>query len=215
MKKIIYFLNLLTIVFIFSCKKDKIDNVVTPPVAITPQYTLKEGAYINIDEVKKLVPEAYKKQKKIVYSNSKGQLMTIGIKYEENDKRPSQYNGINYTYDQFYITLYSEADQNLLIQFSGGANFADDTVVVKGLTIIIMPYMISGIDIDRNGEPDKGFGLAEYAANKTLNGKNFKEVFTSKNEVEKAYSEVCYNKEFGLVAFRDKNGELFVFERFE
>lgn len=215
MKKIIYFLNLLTIIFIFSCKKDKIDGVGTLPAAVTPQYTLKEGAYINIDEVKKLIPDAYKKQKKIVYSNNKGQLMTIKVKYEENDKRPDQYNGINYTYDQFYITLYSETDQGLSIQFSGGANFAGDTIVAKGLTIIVMPYIISGIDMDRNGEPDKKLSLSEYAANRTLNGKNFKDVFTSKNEVEKAYSEVCYNKEFGLVAFRDKNGELFVFERFE
>jgi hypothetical protein len=214
MKKITYLLSLLMISIIGSCKKDKMEAS-SPTIQVTPQYTLKEGININIDDVKKLVPENYKKEKKIVYGNSKGNLMTLGVKYVELNKSPSVYNGINYTHDEFYFHLYSETDKNLSIQFNGGANFAGDTILVKSMIILISPYLLTSIQLDRNGEPAKQFIFGQFSESIVLNGKIFKNVFSDQNEQEKSYSQVCYNSEFGLIAFKDKNGELFVFERFE
>ncbi len=217
MKKIYQILFILSVLLLnFFCKKEVVNNTINEPAVL-----LKENAHVNVDVVKKLIPEAYKQQKRVVFINKGGETRTFKIYYQDEVLK-EELNGIHYTSDAFRIELQSEFDPEILIALNSSAGFKSKTEIGKGLSINFQPssstkaWTLNTFSFLANDEIKDKILLSGYVASKDYNGKFFKDVFVSpKWDNEPISSEIAYNAEFGVVAYRELNNEVFVFDRFE
>ena len=102
------------------------------------------------------------------------------------------------------------------LYFVGAGNYTSNSTtdpflfIVVGITQFSEPS-VTKITINEEGEPL----IAEYHASKKLLDKEFKDVYSNIAISEfTSYSELFYNAEFGIIGFRDKQDDLFVFKEF-
>ena len=180
------------------------------------------GQHLKIDEVKNYLPESYFQEAALIYVNSAGMEKELHITAVE-DIVQRTHNNNNYTTDQFEITIYDPENLHFQINLIGSTNFASDDIVVTTLSGWLMPFNQSGntwIRIDfENNLPKVGL-FDNFNETITLIDKEFNDVYIAigKNNLQEqyeAYSELNINSEFGVVAFKDENNEIWRFDRFK
>ena len=208
MKKLLILSLFLSSFFQFGCK----DNVAPE----TPN-NLIEGTHLDIEAVKAYIPEELKAQKECVYMNELGDMKTLKVRYREQ-VTPRVLGGQTYKSDELEITLYDESDPLFQIAMIGSTNYKQDYTVTIGITVMLMPAnpqgsILSGIRFDEDGKPIVTM-FDDFSPSITLNGKSFNDCFLLTGTNPEAYSEIYINSEVGVVAFRDADNELFVFQEY-
>ena len=176
-----------------------------------------EGSHLDIDAIKKFIPDGLKSEKKCKYINESGTIKEVQVRYTE-EITERELESESYKSDELEITLYDEMDEKFQIVLIGSTNYDADYSVVVGLTILYMPAnptgtILSSIRFDEGGEPIVNT-YDDFRSSISLNNKTFKDCFVITGTNPDSYSEIYINSEVGVVAFRDKANELFVFEEF-
>jgi hypothetical protein len=184
-----------------------------------------EGSHLTIGELRDYIPNNYFEEKSMVFFNESGEEWKLYSSAIESTK-DRVHEGENYKIDKFEITLFDPDNLSFRIMIVGSTNYATDqegeVAIAKGINGMLMPFNESGNTWARisfrNGKPTMDFG-EDFRESVTLNEKEFNEVFITIGkkgfEPHDAYSELDINSEFGVVAFRDENNDLWVFDRFE
>ena len=213
--KIIYFLLFTTAFFNFACKKQE-DIVVTP---IVQPNLLVSGYHINCDALIKLIPDNLKNAKEVTFINSKGAKKIFNVKKYDNENNTAILNNIKYNFDTYILAMELQGDPKFNIGIEVHANFTNPNKYIRALDILyrILDNQDSGtsntIVLDMKDEMKEKEQLSGYVASKSFNGKVFKDVYVSPKWNNKPKSsEVSFNTEFGIVAFKDLDDDLFVLD---
>jgi len=207
MKNIVF---LISVLLVLACSENENDLAVTTV----------EGHYLNVDLVKDYLPDFYFNEAVIVYKNSTGEEWTLNTTSNES-VREKTYEGAMYKAGNFEVNLFDPDNLNFHIVLTGSAQYSSAGI---GLNLggILMPFNASGTTWNSvrfvNGEPVVGLG-DDFNESITLYGRTFQDVFVRIGkdgfEQHEAYSELDLNSKEGVVAFRDENNELWVFDRVE
>lgn len=177
-----------------------------------------QGTYLKADGANKFLPTAYKAQKKVLYKNQTGETKLLSIRFLA-DAVEYTWGGQTYLSDRIDVALYDETDAYFVIRVLGGANYSQNNQVVHSVAFDLMPgsefWLLASVLLDENGKRSEPLFFGTFLAEVELNSRKFKECFFSENKGKDAFSELYVNSTEGVVAFRDKNNELFVFDKFE
>ena len=213
--KIIYFLLFTTVFFNFACKKQ--DDIVVTPI-VQPDL-LVSGYHINCDALIKLIPDNLKNAKEVTFINSKGIKKIFNVKKYDNENNTAILNNIKYSFDTYTLVMELQGDPDFNMGFIIGASFTNPNKYIRALDILyrILDNPNSGtsntIVLDMKDEMVEKNQLSGYVASKSFNGKVFKDVYVSPKWSNKPKSsEVSFNTEFGIVAFKDLDDDLFVID---
>lgn len=218
MKNRVFFISILLFSLLACCKDEPI-----APIPITPPEPLKfkEGVHVSVNELKLLIPDAYKKGKIAVYKTLGGKEDKYKIKFTDSLILDRELNGIKYTAAEFRVDMSPLAPQKFSLGIKSIATFGDEKTLIKGIKygqyfgFENIAYNNSNNITTIDGKFDKTDPFNRYINSYEFNGKIFKDVFRIKNSSSTKYSELAYNIEFGIIAYRDENNDLFVFDRFE
>lgn len=192
----------------FSCKKDYVS-----------EDSFEEN--LKIDIVREFLPQSYFQKTILVYKNSAKEELKLVVNSKESSAERF-FDQKKYTSEQFEITLYNP--KNLLFQIilTGNTNYSNSGEIVTTLGGILMPFNSSGstwstIRFDNN-KPTVSFG-DDFHEKILLLDNEFDDVYVTigkdGNTQHSAYSELDINSKNGVVAFRDENNELWVWDRIE
>ncbi len=210
--------NLLFVFLVFqifiSCKEDII-GVEQPILDI-------EGSYIRIDEVKDYLPDEYFNESRIIYVDSIGNERILNTNAGESVEQ-LKFKDMNYKSDKFVVSLYDELQLDFNITISGNAGYINDGLTIsKGILFWLMPFNQRGSTLTffnfKEGKPYLYPGRS-FIDSIDLYSNTFYKVLKviGKDNNQKRhpiYSELILNSDVGIVAFRDKNDDLWVFDRF-
>jgi hypothetical protein len=210
---------LISLVFLSACKeKDPIIPILPNP---TPEpLVFKEGVNIPVNDLKLLIPEAYKKGKIAVFKTLNNIEAKFKITFRDSLIVKRELNGVQYTASEFRVDLVALEKKDYSLGITTIAQFGDEKTLIKGIKFGqyfgfgIIPTK-SEIFTTVDGKLDKTDPFNSYIASQEFNGKVFKDVFHRKYANEKRYSEIAYQESFGIIAFRDEKNELYVFDMFE
>ncbi len=206
MKKIIF--GLLLTILMVACNKEQ---VVLPD--------------LMIEEVKSFLPMFYFEANTLVYTNELGEEKKLNLKLND---APIIHSNKNNTYnaDQIHIELIDPENENFKLDLLGTAQYLGDdasvsTTLISTLTEVNNPDAGTTLNMIRfvDGMPQATSFVVLRAAIQ-LNNTTFFGVFSAiGSDIVQgdfhSYSELNINAEFGVVAFRDENNELWVFDRME
>jgi len=184
-------------------------------------YLGTENFHISTDEIKNYLPSEYKTVTKTVFVNASGEQKTMISDYvataQDRVKADTKYKT-----DDFEIEMFDTENHNLRILIMGSANLDSNGEIRKLLSLTLMPLTpgVTTLEMISFKDNEPVIGLASsFTESKEYLGKSFKDVFVTiaqYNDVrQETYSEMAFNSEFGIVAFRDEADELWVFEKFE
>ncbi len=204
--------NLITILFIstillLGCKNDDKNSTITPTI----------NSHLNIDEVKDFLPSAYKNGSILVYKNENNEEWLLSTNYFEAIEE-RQFEGVMYKNDAFQASIFDSEDHSFQISISGQANYSKPYEVVKSISFDLMPLNPTGtVGVFvrfTDGQPIVNT-FSNFHEKLTLNNKVFDAVYVGNSRLNgfEKYSEIYVNKNEGVVAFRDKNNDLWVFDR--
>lgn len=206
--------TILSFAILVSCLQFGCNDSITPE---TPTNFI-EGTHLDIEAVKAYIPEELKAQKECVYMDESGNIKSLKVRYREQ-VTPRVLAGQSYKSDELEITLYDESDPYFQIALLGVTNYnPSDYSVIVDLTVMLVPAnpqgsILSGIRFDKDGKPIVTM-FDDFHSTITLNGKSFNDCFLLTGTNPEAYSEIYINSEVGVVAFRDADNALFVFQEY-
>lgn len=180
------------------------------------------GQHLKIDEVKNYLPESYFQETALIYVNSAGMEKELHITAKEITVQRTHDND-NYTTDQFEITIFDPDNLSFQISLVGSTNRFSDNIVATGLTGWLMPFHESGhtrIRVQFENNLPKVDIFNNFNETIFIIDKEFSDVYIAigKNNLQEeyeVYSELNINSEYGVVAFKDENNELWRFDRFK
>ncbi len=205
--------NLLTLAFILTilgCSQE--DNLSNAEA---------NNQHLKIDYIKNYLPSQYFNESTIVYKNSSGEELKM-VSQPKESASDRTHSGINYTTDEFNITLYNEHNSNMTIVLSGNVNLSTQGNIVATLSGVLMPFNTSGTTWStirfENSKPTINLG-DDFRETYIVLNKEFSNTYVTigqnGSEQHSAYSELNMNSDHGVVAFRDENNDLWVFDRIE
>ena len=173
---------------------------------------------IHLDDIKKLIPSSLLSDSKVSYKNVNGEEKTLSVFFDSIIREVSV-NDIKYMQERFSIAFQDSSDLTFRMDLSGNGVYTNEFAVEKTISAFLMPghSASSSITIDtRNGK----IVINEHVDHRdaiTLNMTTFTNVFIGKNDFNETgrYDEIMLNLEVGIVAFKDGNKKLWVFDRFE
>lgn len=188
---------------LFSCQKDESKNEVNGGIQT-----------ITIDEIKSLLPLSESLSKKYaVFYNQNGQelIFDFSIREELIEKKIGSESyfaeSISGNYSIDGLSEYS-------LYFLGSGNYSNsiesNLFVTAGINQIIEP-VITLLTIDEEGSAVLGLAYNDLQ----LLDKEFHDVYSNIIVEEfNAFSEIYYTADIGVVGFRDKQDELYVFKEY-
>jgi hypothetical protein len=182
------------------------------------------STHISIDELVAYLPESLRKKNTVLYKNEDGAEMWLQTEYTKFTQARTEYD-LTYTHDNFKVQFRKDEDPNFYMDMHGYGLFTGDKKVQKVVGAQILPPAIlassSGsvsvlIRFETNSTTPMVTIYDNFEESLILQNKVFKNVYTAVNSYNpnNAYSEIKINSNEGIVAFRDKNDVLWVFERF-
>jgi hypothetical protein len=199
MKKIIIFAF---IVLLSSCEKEVI--VIDNP---------NELQTLKVDNIKDLLPLVSSDSKtKTVFYNDKGDEIIFDFILQEEIKEKKD-GSIAYDAEEISGSYINEAINDYSLYFVGGGNYYKKEPVLfvtAGINQFEKPA-VTNISILESGQPF----IAVYYETKLLLDKEFKAVYSNFiNDEFDAFSEIYYNAEYGIIGFKDREDDLYVFKEF-
>lgn len=219
MKKIIFFIIIIGVLVLTmtTCKKDPITTI--PTEENTPFVV---QSHIEIKELEDWLPKAYfNGEPKVVYVNESGQEKKLTV-YMVRGEQERTYSNQNYTSDIFTIRLRDDNDISFTLDIEGYAVYGEKNDLQKSLFVFLMPGNENGsmslpVQFDENGPKITMFDI--FNEEISFFGHTYNDVFKGGAYTDEllfdSFSEVALNSEVGIVYFRDRVNDLWVFDRFE
>jgi len=200
MKKSIVFIF---VIFFFSCQKE-----------ITPVENTDELQTLKIESIKNLLPLVTSNSKtKAVFYNEKGDEIVFDFIFEEELKEKI-IESESYFAEEMSGSYINESINDYSLYFVGSGNYSSKTesnlFVAAGINQFV-ETAVTKITLDETGTPI----LAMYYDKKQLLDKEFESVYSNFIFDEfTAFSELYYNASFGIIGFKDRADDLYVFKEF-
>lgn len=197
------FLILLVIVSLASCQKDNRSNV---------NPNSGQLASLEVDALLPFLPlENMEGVTKVVFENAMGEEKVYDIEITEK-AIDREVNAVEYQADQIAI-LYSNPDDFYTIAAIASGNYSSVTASNLYIQAIVNQTLVPcSLSINEEGQPL----LAFFYEQKDLLGQSFSNVFSNMfHDKDGAFGELYYNFEYGIIGFRDENGDLFVFKEYK
>ena len=177
-----------------------------------------EGSVLTIEEIKTFLPSSYKNESNIIFTNAAGALKTLNVNYVEGSLEKAHENA-TYTAEQLEVTIFDPENITFQITMIGSTNYGNNGGVAKSLNNLLMPNHpnMNFVHVSfENGQPTISL-LDKFEETVSLLNKDFSDVYVNheRHPPAEAFSDLMVNSEFGVIAFSDENGELWVFDRFE
>ncbi len=211
MSKLKIFLKFLFLIFLISACNNSEEGVFVEP-------TQTNGSHLSIDVILNHLPAELNSNNKAVYKSEVGELKNMTI-FEKN--LVVEHNGTefgDYTSDKREISLFEENDLAAGIALHANTNYVPGkTTVARSLSVHLAFLNPAGmafwmVSFDENGPIITP--VDDFQPTLTLNGQVFKDCYVINGTNTDAFSEIIVNLEIGVVAFRDINNELFVFQEY-
>ncbi len=205
MKKSLIFI--FVILLYFSCGKENAD--VDNP---------NELEKFTIESLEKFLPLAESNSKtKAVFYNAAGEEIIFDFIFEKElkEKRTTEK---TYFAEEISGSYINESINDYSIYFQGGGNYVTidantqefRSFVSAGINQFVEPA-VTKLTFDETGTPF----IAIYYDTKQLLDKEFKAVYSNFIADEfTAFSEVYYNATYGVIGFKDRKDDLYVFKEF-
>jgi hypothetical protein len=178
-----------------------------------------DGSHLTIEGPRKYIPFQFSTKQSVCFTSENGKSKCLQLIY--SDKAIEKQNeSLKYSAEQIDIFLMDSVDTDFIILLTGGTNYwgIDQQKSIFIGCDLIHPKKCTWLysfQVDKRGKPISDF-ITKIEPSKTLNGKTFSQCITIKNyQCSDKYSELIVNSDVGVVAFRDKYNELFVFDKFE
>lgn len=197
----------LTLLFIISCKSEE------------PQFNYQE--VVSVAHIKNYLPHNYFESPTLIYKNEEGEEKQLFINFEENIVERNIADQ-SYSAEEIIINIFESESSNFRININASSYFVEENKITSDLFASLMLFnptgsTVNNIAFNENGPIVSHFD--DFHSNLVLLGRKFSDVFVAIGkdwDVQyDAYSELNINSEVGVVAFRDKNNDLWVFDRFE
>lgn len=179
--------------------------------------------HLTIDNIKEYLPIEYFVDNEIIFINHLGEELAVKIHPSESTQEKS-FNGTNFNADEFEIAMYIEDQAEFRLYLVADVDY-NETGLSRALTGLLMPTneggsTLASLKFEEKSTPMINAWLNNYYEIISLNGKPFSDVFVFRgmhdgNQLFDAYSELDLNSEVGVVAFRDHDNVLWVFDRFK
>jgi len=203
-----YILSIIIIASFISCNQDAAELT-----------TINE--VLTVNALKEYLPAAYFNESNIVFKNEMGDEWKLSTNAKESIS-DRMHNQKPYKAEKFEITLFDPDNTYFQIILTGNTNYATSGNLVLSLGGMLMPFNSSGTTWSTirflNNQPIVSLG-DDFRDLYSVHGNEFKNTYLTigkdGNIQHSAYSELNMNSEQGVVAFRDENNELWVFERIE
>ncbi len=202
MKKLLIFIF---VIFLCSCQKD------TPVVENS-----NELETLTIESLEKWLPLSETQSKtKVIFHNQDGVEIEFNFEIEEElkEKRtPSK----TYFAEKISGNYSSESINDYSLYFSGTGNYSnsDDgksTLFVSAGITQFVESTVTSLSLDDMGTPL----FATYYDTKQLLDKEFEAVYSNFIVDEfTTFSEIYYNATYGVIGFKDRKDDLYVFKEF-
>lgn len=211
MSKSKFFVSIIFSIFLLSACKNSEEGIVVEP-------TQTDGSHLSIDVILNHLPDELNSNNKAVYKSAVGELKNMTI-FEKNlvvEHRESEFG--NYTADKREISLYEEDDLAAGITLHANANYVPEkNTIARSLSVHLAFFNPAGmahwtVSFDENGPIITP--ADDFHPTLTLDGKTFNDCYIINGTNPDAFSEIIVNLEIGVVAFRDINNDLFVFQEY-
>jgi hypothetical protein len=188
---------------LFSCQKDDNPGIDSNSGELAPLETDALLPFLPLENM-----EAYTK---VVFVDAEGKEKVYDFEITE-EMVDRQVNKIAYQANQIAILYSNEADF-YTIAITASGNYSSTTAANLYIQAIINQFVTPcRLSINEQGQP----GIAFFYEQIDLLGQSFTNVFSNMFiDKEGAFGELYYNFEYGIVGFRDENGDLFVFKEYE
>lgn len=194
---------LLLLGFVFSCNNDEEGS------------SGLDGSHIEISELSNFLPSAIRSGNNVNFRSPADAQLTLMTDYRESVDEQTLGED-SFTSDRFLVSMTEGASGDYIINLVGSAT--SDT---KSFNVLLIPA--NGTDPVRGaipfdhitgtsiGQPSQG----EFFSSLDLGGMAFTDVFKFNREISSSFSELYINEEVGVVAFRDGDNTLWIFNGFE
>ena len=201
------------IFLLFGCNQDEAFNTNNgsqePPVA---------AAHISTTDIVEYLPEEYLQNRKAMYKDRAGNEKLLNSAFIESKEERTEF-GRTYSHDRFLVRLFDESDTDFMIEVDGYGLYTQSGEVQKVIGAILMPMNPTGSSsvsvLFEDGQPIVT-QFDDFRETVSFFGKSFEKVYLSIStfSVHDSFSEIHFNFTEGVVAFRDKNDEMWIFDRF-
>jgi len=202
MKKL---LILIFVVILSSCQKEE-----------TIVENSNELETLKIENLKKLLPLANSNSKtKVVFYNAQGNEIIFDFTLEEELKE-KKVESKSYFAEKIAGNYINESINDYSLYFLGTGNYSNQvdgksTLFVSAGITQFVEQAVTSLSIDDTGTPM----IAVYYDTKQLLDKEFEAVYSNFIVDEfTAFSELYYNASFGIIGFKDRADDLYVFKEF-
>ena len=189
-----------------------------------PESPSIEGTHLSLTTIPDYLPSEYQTDRTIVFRNAAGDLLSLQLD-QYTTEQELDFEGQSYTSDVHHYTL--QAQQGPLtyrISLSASANYTGTLAApqpIESLLSVLTPTTpdesVIGIFLLANFQ-DGEIALMQNAdrlADIELFDTTFIDVLRVYSSTLSALSELIINSDVGVVAFRDLDNELWVFDHFE
>ncbi len=200
MKKLLIFIF---VVILFSCQKE--EAVVEEP---------NELQTLKIENIKNFLPLVESESKtKVVFYNSEGDEIIFDFTLEE-ELKDKKVDSKSYFAEEISGSYINESINDYSLYFVGSGNYsttdASNLFVSAGINQFIEP-VTTLLTLNEQGNPV----LAMHYDKIQLLDKEFENVYSNLIVPEfNSFSELYYNASYGIIGFKDRQNELYVFKGF-
>ena len=208
MHKLLFFTALFIVA---SCKPEK--DVMEAPIKIA-------GAQLDTKVLREYLPIEYQQNKKVVYVSQNADTLLLDT-YWKNNLVARIEGAESYTSEDFNVIFYTPQLPKFRIVVTGTANFSQNKII-RSISVVYESDEPAPIVFFRTFDGDGNLTVNAFSPapeTLTLNGKTFKDCFSSYSE--NSYSNVetkaivYLNSAEGVPAFVDKDGNTYVFHGFQ
>ncbi len=205
--KKIFFLSIFIVgLTIFSCSKEE------------PLVVKKSLESIKLNDVRNLIPIQLQQNISVVYNDENGNERKLVTSYD-SIKRIAKVDESEYNQERFSILYVDPNDSSFTMDISADGVYTSELDVQKTISTHLMPrsQTSSSMVIEVLEGELVVQEWNDFHTSLILNSREFNNVFIGKNDFNETgeYDQIMFNEEVGVVAFKDNNNVLWVFNKFE
>ena len=193
-------------IFIVSCKKEELNK-----------NGFMEGMTLSPGAILENVPSEYLQDSVfIIYKNAAGEERRIKHTTESSTQENGMVNGQSYSIQNSSGQFTDPERPWFDAWWLANAQYEEDYTLTQFFRYSYMAdyggQVLTEFVIYTNNSPTEP---AQFGDMIELNGSTFTDYIQMKNDLRNGYSEMIFNKTYGMIAFRDQADDLWVFDRFE
>jgi hypothetical protein len=172
-------------------------------------------ADLKIDSLLKFLPDALRNKSATtaVFSNEAGVERRFTLRYSDTTLL-AQSQGRSYNVDKKSVTYTDLQNRNHRLWISLSGNYAEKDRILyldAGITPTPSNPITAIVSVRENDDPR----IVDKRPTMSILDRTFTNVYSGAFQTQQAFSQICYNQEYGIVGYRGEQNEWWVFRRFE